>query len=151
MRRHPCLIALSHDHHHGLLLAQLLKKDAPPYKTLPQTTEGKIEYALNAWTHELEKHFSNEEEILFPFIKGRDDILDELIVKIISEHRTLENLFVNIENADNKIEHLDKIGLALESHIRLEERELFRKIQEVFSSDELDVLEGKIEPVKPKE
>ena len=57
MRRHPCLIALSHDHHRGLLLAQLTKKDAPPYKTLPQTTEGKIEYAMNAWTNELEKHF----------------------------------------------------------------------------------------------
>lgn len=150
MRRHPCLIALSHDHHHGLLLAQLIKKDAPPYKTLPQTTEGKIEYALNAWTNELEKHFSNEEEILFPYIEGRDKTLDELIANILDEHKTLENLFLSLENAQNKVEHLNDIGIALDSHIRLEERELFQKIQEVFSSDELDLLEGKIQPVKPK-
>ena len=150
MRRHPCLIALSHDHHHGLLLAQLIKKDAPPYKTLPQTTEGKIEYAMNAWTNELEKHFSNEEEILFPYIKGRDKTLDELITKILAEHKTLKSMFHNLENSGNKIADLNDIGLKLESHIRLEERELFQKIQEVFSSDELDLLEGKIQPVKQK-
>jgi hemerythrin-like domain-containing protein len=150
MKRHSCLIALSHDHHHGLILAQLLKRDAPPYKSLPQTTGGKIEYAMNAWENELEKHFSNEENILFPFIKGRDESLDKLIEKILEEHKLLKRLFLNLEKSENKIEQLNEIGLALESHIRLEERELFQRIQEVFSKEELDLLEGKIEPVKPK-
>lgn len=150
MKRHSCLIALSHDHHHGLLLAQLIKKDAPPYKTLPQTTESKIEYALYAWTNELKKHFYNEEKILFPFIKGRDNSLDELIIKILEEHKSLKYLFMNLELAENKIEHLNEIGEMLESHIRLEERQLFQKIQEVFRENELDLLKGKIKPVKPK-
>ena len=74
-----------------------------------------------------------------------------MIAKILDEHKTLEKLFLSLENAQNKVEHLNDIGLALDSHIRLEERELFQKIQELFSEEELDALEGKIEPVKPKQ
>lgn len=48
MKRHKALIPLSHDHHHGLLLAQLVKKNVPDYKGLHKNLEGKIKYILSA-------------------------------------------------------------------------------------------------------
>jgi len=41
IKRDKALHILSHDHHHGLILAQLIKKGSPQYKNLPNTTEGK--------------------------------------------------------------------------------------------------------------
>jgi hypothetical protein len=35
MKRHEALIPLSRDHHGTLILARLLRSDAPPYKGLP--------------------------------------------------------------------------------------------------------------------
>lgn len=148
MKRHKCLIALSHDHHHGLLLAQLLKDDAPDYKGLPKDVGDKIKHALISWRKELKQHFANEEKILFPFIKGRDNELDKLISEIIGEHRIIKSLFDTLEKNGNKSGILNKIGVALESHIRKEERILFQKVQQVFTKIELDTLTGKIIPVK---
>jgi hypothetical protein len=35
MRRNKSLVPLSHDHFHGLIIAQLIKKGAPPYNVFP--------------------------------------------------------------------------------------------------------------------
>ncbi len=148
MKRTRTLIPLSQDHHHGLLLAALIKKDAPPYKTLPQTTEGKLEYTLKAWENELSIHFKNEEEILFPVVKGKDEEIDGLINGILEEHKEIEKLIVLLKTSENKIDTLDNLGNLLERHIRKEERILFQKIQEIFTEKELENLVGKISRVK---
>ena len=62
MKRHKALIPLSHDHHHGLLLPQLIKKNAPDYKGLPKDLEGKINYTLETYNSSLKNHFDDEEK-----------------------------------------------------------------------------------------
>lgn len=149
MKRHKSLIPLSQDHHSGLLLAQLSKKTAPNYQKLPNDDEGKKEYALNAWENELVPHFKHEEEILFPFVKGRDDELDEVIQDIYKEHEVIRSQFAKLKEVkDDLKELLNDIGFTLEAHIRKEEKQLFQRIQEVFSDGELKELVGKIDPVK---
>ncbi len=147
MKRHESLIALSHDHHHGLMLAQLIKKGAPEYKGLPTDLNGKVNYAKQAWEKELKLHFENEENILFPFAKDRDAELDNLIVEILEEHKIIENLLKDLDTSDSKEEALNNLGVALEQHIRKEERQVFQKIQQLFG-DELKQLDGKIIAVK---
>lgn len=148
MKRHKNLIGLSHDHHHGLRLAQLIKKDAPVYKDLPNDVEGKINYTIKAWEEELNYHFKNEEEILFPAVENRDEKIDELIDEILIEHEEIEYKISQLKTSSEKEEILNDLGYILEQHIRKEERELFDRIQEVFGEDELDKLIEKIEPVK---
>lgn len=148
MRRHKNLIGLSHDHHHGLRLAQLIKKDAPVYKDLPNDVEGKISYTIKAWEEELKYHFKNEEEILFPAVENRDDKIDELIDELLVEHEEIEYKINQLKTSDEKEEILNDLGYILELHIRKEERELFDRIQEIFGEDELNKLIDKIEPVK---
>lgn len=147
MKRHNALIPLSHDHHHGLLLSQLLKNDAPKYKGLPTDVQGKIEYLDNAYKTELKPHFKNEEEILFPFVRGKDSNLDALIDELLDQHIKIEQLYEQVKTSDEKIDTMNDFALLLGEHIRLEEREVFPLIQELFG-DQLEELDGKIDAVK---
>lgn len=148
MKRHENLIGLSHDHHHGLRLAQLIKKDAPEYKDMPNDIDGKVQYTINTWAQELKYHFKNEEEILFPAVENRDEKIDELIDEILIEHEEIEYKIKQLQTSEDKAEILNDLGYILEQHIRKEERELFDRIQEVFGEEELNKLIEKIEPVK---
>ena len=147
MKRHKSLIALSHDHHHGLMLAQLIKKGAPEYKGLPTDLVGKIDHVKVSWEKELKPHFENEEKILFPFVKGNDEEIDGLIEEVLAEHKIIKSLVEELETTDDTETTLDKLGKTLELHIRKEERVLFKKIQKLLG-EELNSLEDKILPVK---
>ena len=144
MKRNPALYTLSHDHHQGLILAQQLKKGAPQYKGMPSTLEDKKEYTLSFYKTELVKHFQDEEEILFPAVKNKNDELDRKIAEIISEHRKMESLIKDLEKTDQLENVLDELGHLLEKHIRKEERELFMEIEKVLSEDELKAISEKI-------
>ena len=137
MKRHATLHTLSHDHHQGLILAQQLKKGAPKYKGMPTTLEEKKNYTISFYNNELKKHFEDEEKILFPFVKNKNEDVDKLIVEIIFEHRKMESLIIELETADQLENVLDELGWLLEKHIRKEERELFVEIEKLLSEEEL--------------
>ncbi len=146
MRRHKSLIPLSRDHKSGLLLAQLIKINAPEYRGLPAKTEEKAEYALEKYRTELVPHFTNEEEILFPFIKKQILELDSLIGEIFNEHQKIHYLFEELKKKKNNPELLNELGNLLENHIRKEERILFERIQTLIPPETLELLENKIKP-----
>jgi iron-sulfur cluster repair protein YtfE (RIC family) len=137
MKRHPALHSLSHDHHRGLILAQQLKKGAPQYKGMPKTLEEKKHYTISFFGSDLKKHFSAEEEILFPFVQNKNSEVDNLINEIIDEHRKMEKLVKKIQITDELENILDELGWLLESHIRKEERNLFMLIQDILTEEEL--------------
>jgi len=85
MERHKALHSLSHDHHHGLILAQLIKKGSPEYPYLPKTLGGKIEYAISFYNDELVRHFKDEENILFPIVKSRPFYTQAIISPITDD------------------------------------------------------------------
>jgi len=144
MKRNPALYTLSHDHHQGLILAQQLKKGAPQYKGMPSTLEDKKEYTLSFYKTELVKHFQDEEEILFPSVKNKNDELDRKIAEIISEHRKMESLIKDLEETDHLQNVLDELGWLLEKHIRKEERDVFMEIENVLTEEELQVISEEI-------
>ena len=135
MKRHSSLASLSRDHHGALILAQLLKKGAPVYKGLPEDVAGKANYALEFYRDKLVKHFKQEEQAVIKKIKGIDPRIDKLGDEIVEEHRTLTRLFTGIKDADDLVLQLDSLGIALEQHIRKEERQLFPLIQECCSEE----------------
>ncbi len=133
MKRHESLAPLSREHHAALLLAQLLKKNAPAYKGMPTDTEGKILYAAQFYSSHLIAHFNDEEKV-FEKLKGKTAPLDDAIKKITAEHVMLRKLFEGISNQQDPINYNDTLGHSLEKHIRKEERELFPMIEQ--SADE---------------
>ncbi len=140
MKRHESLISLSRQHHDALILAQLIKKNSPPYKGLPTDTKGKREYTLYMFRDHLVPHFEAEELILIPFITGKDKTIDILSEEIVSEHKKITDLIEFIRIEKDTEENLDQLGNILSSHIRKEERELFEKIQIVFTRTQLKKL-----------
>ena len=144
MERHKALHSLSHDHHHGLILVQLIKKGSPQYKNLPNTTEGKKDYSIRFYNYKLIKHFEDEEKILFPVVNGKNDEIDNLIEEIIIEHKKIKLLINQLESDEDVESTLDELGRILESHIRKEERDLFMKIQAILTKDELTTLEKQL-------
>lgn len=138
--RHKSIIGLSHDHHHGLVLAQLIKKNAPQYQNLPNDTEGKISYTINAYEKELLPHFKKEEEYLFPVVKGKTEKTDKLIDELLDEHKIITNLVLRLQSDNDKEELLYELGNILTNHIRKEERELFAMLEDILTEEELNVL-----------
>ncbi|SRR5258706_13455040 len=141
MKRHSSLAPLSREHHGALILAQLLKKRAPAYKGLPADLNGKADYAIQFYRNELIKHFDDEEKVVIKKIKGVNIDLDNLSGEIIVEHKELRNLFISIKNTNDLATHLDKLGCALEQHIRKEERKFFPLIQELCNQKLLSEIE----------
>ncbi len=130
MKRHESLAPLSRQHQAALLLAQMLKKNAPAYKGLPTDTEGKILYAAEFYSSHLITHFTDEEKV-FEKLKGLSILLDTAIKEIIADHVLLRKLFEGISNQQDPITYNDTLGHSLEKHIRKEERELFPIIEQL--------------------
>ena len=144
MKRHKALQSLSQEHHHGLLLAQLIKAGSPEYKGLPRTTADKKLYTINFFEENLIPHFKKEEEILFPLAKKKNPIIANLVNELIKQHKEIYLLISKLKISLQPENELDGLGKLLETHIRKEERELFQMIQEVFSEDEFEKLESEL-------
>jgi iron-sulfur cluster repair protein YtfE (RIC family) len=145
MKRHPALIPLSQDHHKALLVAQLIKKNAPEYHGLPKDLLGKMNFAKGIYHTELEHHFRDEEQIVFPYLKGKDVELDNLITEILNEHIILKEKILSLNENPNLVDQLDEIGNILSEHIRKEERVLFEKAQTILNDEELKIIENKFD------
>lgn len=146
MKRHQSLIPLSKFHRSVLFLALVAKKNAPPVKGYPSSPEGKKDYALSFYERQLKDHFKLEEEKLLPAVKGKNKDLDKLIDDIVSEHRELGELFDQLQKSKNLEFDLNNLGVALEKHIRSEERQFFQKVQQILTPDEMEALGVKLDP-----
>ncbi len=131
IKRHKALQPLSRDHHHGLLLnwkiRQGFKRGVDPKRIMA--------YALWFWNTHLMKHFELEEKEIFPVL-GNDN---PLVKRALSEHRRISRLFTS--DISDKERILSLIEEELDNHIRFEERQLFNILQEVATTEQLQVME----------
>ncbi|MSP41503.1 MAG: hemerythrin domain-containing protein [Deltaproteobacteria bacterium] len=125
--RHPSLVPLSHDHHHGLALALRCRKQALG-QLKPLGAAGLRQRAqefLEFYRNYLVAHFRAEEEVLFPLLRvsvpGSEAMLDELI----GQHGQLSQAATRLETGTGLAKLIFDIGDLLERHIRKEERDLF--------------------------
>jgi mannose-6-phosphate isomerase-like protein (cupin superfamily) len=151
VKRHPALVPLSHDHHHGLVQARRLRRAA---------AEGDGGRRLRAasefaafFARETAEHFREEEELLFPLLAGRSDAAQALLAETALQHAEIRALVARLKRsiaaADVEAGLLAGLGELLGSHIRLEERQLFPLAEELVPAKELDALslaEGTTEP-----
>lgn len=137
MKRHISLQPLSREHHSGLLLAQLLRKDMPDYMGMPKDNAGKATYALTQFHEVLDEHFKKEENLLTLCKHMRPD-LDILIDEVFAEHETLKAYFHQLDAAAVTEDQLDRIGQLLNNHIRKEERVLFPMLEHFCSVEQLE-------------
>lgn len=139
MKRHPGLLPLSHDHHHGLVHAYRMTKAAEGRKD-PDTVADAF---LAFYPNDLLRHFHEEEEVLVPLLPEDDPQR----VRLLDEHARFHTLVDALRDARARNEDLKPTlaatGAFLERHIRFEERELFPRLEQMLSDDELLVLSSR--------
>jgi hypothetical protein len=148
LKRDENLAPLSRDHHRGLVTAKILRYDELPEDDEEPGVRDKMEHVQSYWDTDLFVHFENENEILYPFVKGRDALLDKMLERMKKEHIKISGMVKNLESAADFEKAIDELGRMMEAHIRFEERELFEKIQEIFTHEELSALAGKFVSVR---
>jgi hemerythrin-like domain-containing protein len=128
-KRHPSLIPLSHDHHHGLVLAFRLREGLPRNHKPSDSPREQAEDAVRFFHDNLVAHFQAEEKVLFPAIRACVSQAIPLLDSLITEHATMRNgveqLSQTAPDDPSLLVLLKSFGDVLERHIRCEERELF--------------------------
>lgn len=106
------------------------------YKGLPTEIAEKIIYAKNIFHNSLREHFKKE-ELMIGKVVHKHETLGKLGKEICLEHAQLTNAFLRLGTSADIEDSMDKLGIALDLHIRKEERVLFPLIQEHCSEKEL--------------
>ena len=144
--RHPSLILLSHDHHHGLALALRCRKQSLG-QMKPTGAEGLRERSaegLQFFAGELMVHFRAEEEVLFPLMNSRVPESVAIVDRLLKEHEDIVAMVHQLENKQRLSQILFDFGDLLERHIRCEERELFPLYEEHVAAQDADLAGEKI-------
>ena len=140
--RHPSLVALSHDHHHGLALALRCRKQALG-QLKPMGVAGLAERArefLEFYKNNLARHFDAEEKILFPAMRTAAPASATLVDALTQDHHQVRQLLPQLELKVGLAKSLFDLGDLIERHIRKEERELFPLFESQFESADAERL-----------
>lgn len=140
MKRHESIIALSREHHFGLLfcwkIKQALNKQVAPKRIQP--------YIGYFWDNHLEHHFKEEETWLFAALQ------DTLVDQAIAEHRHIEQLVNELLAKEIVLaDDLNTLATVVDEHIRFEERTLFPHLEKKLSQDKLLLLGQKLQELHP--
>ncbi|WP_374950112.1 hypothetical protein [Mucilaginibacter sp.] len=123
IKRSEYVIALSRDHHSGLLFCWKIKQGLKRGRSLNRIAD----YVNFFWEGHLKEHFQEEEILLF----NQHDC--ELTRRGKEQHLFLENIFR--ANGEGHLKEPDYLNFTeqLIAHIRFEEREVFPLLETVLS------------------
>jgi hemerythrin-like domain-containing protein len=152
MKRAPELRDLSDHHHRGLVQARRLRRAAAGDEAnMPEET---AEAFLEFWQEGTTTHFREEEEVLLPVLaRYRENVLGrEPVVEMLLQHARIRGLVIGlsdeVKGGSVRPETLGSIGELLETHIRLEEREVFPTIEEALPEEALREVADRLEAKK---
>ncbi len=138
------IFSIAHDHFHILMVAQMIKQGSKHAAGLPDSLEAKARYVIHFYNQELENHFYIEETVLQPEVTGISDEIDKILMDVDDEHKKIADMVDGLKDEKNLNKKLDELSNILEEHVNKEERELFPKIQETLSEQELEELVAKL-------
>jgi hemerythrin-like domain-containing protein len=139
IKRDKRILVLSKDHHFGLLVNWKIKKGLD----LKVEPERIANFVINFWETHLAAHFIAEEQVLFAKINN------SLKNKALAQHKQLRGLINNIRE-NSTLETLINFANLLENHIRFEEREVFKMIQQELNEEELNEIGRKLQEIHPE-
>jgi hemerythrin-like domain-containing protein len=134
VKRSEQLKSLSHEHHHALFIAKRLRDEGS------RAGEAFTEF----WKKEGEVHFRIEEEVLLPGSGLEGPGTDPDVARMLDEHLDLRRRVRRILDGQASEAEFGELGVALTSHVRFEERELFPRIEELLDQAALDDLASRI-------
>ncbi len=138
------LFSIAHDHFHGLMVAQMIKKGGQVLDGMPSTIDEKVRFTIHFYEQELVNHFYIEENILLPIVKSFTHKVDKHLDKMTEEHNEINMLVKSLKENENLDKKLDKLGRKLEAHVQMEEWIMFPAIQDALDDEELKKLANEL-------
>lgn len=136
IKRSHQLAPLSREHHDGLLFAWKIKQG------LENRTSVELlrKFSMWYWRNHIKPHFYQEEKILIPYMPEGH----EMAIQLKEEHDHIRELILEIDKQPD-IQSLKILCDLLNKHIRFEERELFKYLEELLSKEQLDIVFNELE------
>lgn len=143
MKRHRSLHPLSEHHHHALVqVLNIRRAEETPETERSAALERAGHSLLEHWKMTGRKHFREEEEVLLPAFSRHTELSeDSTVMRMLAQHamiragmEQLETLLSSKQPADTEV---IAIGKLLHDHVRLEEDNLFPRIEAELSEEEL--------------
>ncbi len=141
MLRDKSLVPLSRQHQHALALCVRIRRASPISQSDLAAWQAEIGQHFRA---EIRVHFEAEEQIVFPAARAFSE-LGPLVEELLSEHAWLRNRFANAQVGGLAAEDIAEFGRRLSAHIRIEERRLFERLQDLMDERERAVMGEKLD------
>ena len=145
MKRDPRLVRLSWDHHHGLVLALRISREAPAADDAALgLLYGDV---LAEWSRAVLPHFHAEEGCLLARLLRHPEG-DAVVARTGRDHLEIEALVADVRDAtglETRRAAMLAFGERLRAHIRWEEAELFEVSQAVMTDAELDAMAAEVQ------
>ena len=136
MLRDKALVPLSRQHQHALALCVRIDRAQPKGETDLELWQAEI---TRQFQQEIRIHFAAEELVLFPAAREFNE-LASLVEELSGEHTMLREDFAQAEARGLSAEGILGFAQRLSAHIRKEERQLFERVQELMSKEEIAAL-----------
>ena len=136
IKRGQALVSFSRDHHFGLLLVWKIRRGLANAVNHERISD----YIVFFFKEDLEKHFKEEEELLFAEL----DKEDLLRLKAEKDHYDLQKIHLLLKIQDDT-EAFSEFAAKLDQHIRFEERILFARLQNTLGEKKLNAILQKME------
>ena len=145
MKRHPSLHPLSQHHHFALIQALEMRRAAEaPIEKRAAAVRRQAEKFVRFWHKSGHVHFREEEEVLLPAYARHVRIdSDSDVVRLLGDHAEIRAAVMEFEarlaaKDEIQAEELARIGKLLHDHVRLEENEVFPRIEKVLGEKQLN-------------
>ncbi|HWZ55572.1 MAG TPA: hemerythrin domain-containing protein [Verrucomicrobiae bacterium] len=145
MKRHPSLHPLSQHHHFALIQALEMRRAAEaPVEKRAATVTRQAEKFVRFWHKSGHVHFREEEEVLLPAYARHARIDEDAdVVRLLGDHAEIRAAILDFEQriaAKDEIqaEEIGRIGKLLHDHVRLEENEVFPRIEKTLGEKRLN-------------
>jgi hemerythrin-like domain-containing protein len=136
MLRDKNLIPLSRQHQHALALCVRVDRAMPIADADLAAWQAEIAQIFQS---EISIHFVAEETVVFPAARRRGELIP-LLEELLADHTALRKSFAQAEAGTMSAAELSAFGQRMSSHIRKEERQLFERMQELMTPEELALL-----------
>ena len=133
MLRDKNLIPLSHQHQHALALCVRIERASPIAEADLAAWQAEI---AQIFQPEIRIHFAAEEQVLFPAARRYAELVP-LVEELLSDHEWLRSQFALATTESMAPEAIRGLATRLSAHIRKEERQLFERLQERMSDEEM--------------
>ncbi len=131
IKRNTNIVWLSKDHHIGLLAAWKIRQGTNKNIVLERIKN----YVQYFWSNHLQKHFYEEETILFNIVS------DDNIAEALQQHKNMKALIEMLKAAPGTdVSSLQQFAETLEKHIRFEERIVFPLIEKTLTAEQLNAV-----------